>query len=116
MTLFEHVLIEKELLEIKISALENDLANAPDGTLVYHKNGERILYYRLYPSSDHTGSHRREYIKKKNMDLVYALAKKTIDKKMLQDAKAKLHAVNKFISSLSACSEKESDGAVALSD
>ena len=99
MTLQERMLMEKERLENEIMILKERIHAAPEGTLVFLKNGSREKFYRQFPEVTDSGSPKRIYIGKKDAALLLDLAKKSIDKKSLQDTVRKLKAVNSFLSS-----------------
>ena len=85
---FLEPLLTARLAEVStlLEQKENELQNAPQGTLRISKSGKTIQYYQITKSGDTHG----EYIPTKNYKLAKELAQKDYDKKLIATLKKEL--------------------------
>lgn len=102
MHLYPQLLNEYNRLSTHISSLEKAIAQLPEGSLTFNKNGSNYRYYKKLNG-------KRIYLSKKDWPTVEALAKKKYLQKMLLDAKQERGAIGKYLSA-----HNEEDRAKAL--
>lgn len=89
--------LEQRRLDGIIQQIKSSLINVPDGKLrICYSKGSVQYYIRKNPG-DMTGT----YIRKKNIDMVKALAQKEYDEKMLSVYEKKKKIIDKFIERVS---------------
>lgn len=79
------------LLQMKADK-ENEIKNAPDGTLRICNSGNRTQFYQRIDPKDYNG----KYISEKDIHLVKSLAQKDYDKKLLRAMEKELNAIKKY--------------------
>lgn len=82
-----------ELLKRAMRLAEKDEKTFPDGRLRVSKNSRQTRYYKMSDSADKVG----EYLSKKELHKIKALAQKDYNKHFLKAAKAELEMLEKFL-------------------
>ena len=90
MYLYEKVQSEYDRLSSLMAAVERNLEEMPEGSLVCDKDGKR---YKHYIRKDK----KKKYLRKDQMDLVLTLAKKKYLKKMLINLKRQTTAAGRYL-------------------
>lgn len=88
----EMLLAEQERLKNIVCIVEEELKDAPEGTLRLSKSQNCPQYYHYTGDTKH-GS----YIAKSNKELIHALAQKSYDQRVLKLAEKRILKINKFL-------------------
>ena len=95
--LIEKAKREKEFLESMIVQIEEDLKDAPDGTLIINKNRGRIEYLQRLPDAGEI-KERKIYISRENMGIAKMLAQKEYNIRLLKLLKLRTAAIERLTS------------------
>lgn len=97
MTFYERALAEKERLLREIAVLVKKIEEAPEGSLIYHKNGSRFKYYQQISHGADLKKRETRYLRKKEFDLVEKLAQKAVWRRQFQDLRQQLAEVDLYL-------------------
>ena len=95
--IFNKLLARKDHLQKLITQTEKQLINIPEGNLRIvsnHSVSKKPRYYLRTNPANPTGT----YIKEKDKDIIYKLAQKDYNQRLLESAHNELTAINKYLS------------------
>ncbi len=90
-----HMNSRKILLENEIKKLENTVNKYPEGSLIYHRNGNGYKFLKQIQLGP--GERKRIYIPKSDQNLIKLLAMKAYHTRQLQDMKNEFLAVTRYL-------------------
>ena len=102
MAFFDLAVREREQLTQRIQELESKIREAPEGSLICHKNGSRYKYYQQISNIAQDDKVHKKYLKKSESKIVTALAQKKIYQAQLKELKDQLHIITQYINAYDA--------------